>query len=93
MTGGSHMQVQTKRLQSNSAAPTHIFSIQKNMGGDRLERIQEEVEQKVIHKQLEGKFGQINILKPTRQMNITDEDINSLIARILFAEQKRKATD
>lgn len=72
-------------LQSNSRRPTHIISIQKDMGGVKLEGLQEE--QQV--KQIEGKFGEIKILKPTRKILATDEDIHSLIARILLKRQKR----
>jgi hypothetical protein len=46
--------------------------------------------QEVIHI-IQGKHGQINILKPTRTVTQSDEDIHTLIARILLKKEKRLA--
>lgn len=80
------MQEKKGILQSNSKRPAHIISIQKDMGGDKLESLQTEQQQV---KQIEGKFGEIKILKPTRDILVTDEDIHTLLARILLKRQKR----
>ncbi|GLB58690.1 hypothetical protein [Cytobacillus sp. NCCP-133] len=76
-----------EKLQLNSKGPAHRLN-KKNMGGKPLESLQ--TEQPV--KQIEGKFGAINILVPDREVSATDEDIHSLIARILLMKQKRLAT-
>jgi hypothetical protein len=87
MTGGSHMLNNKEKLQSNSKGPAHTLR-KRDMGGETLESLQ--TEQPV--KQIEGKFGAINILVSDRKVSATNEDIHSLIARILLKKQKRLTT-
>jgi hypothetical protein len=46
--------------------------------------------QQVLHT-IQGEHGQINILKPQREVTKSDEDIHTLIARILLKKEKRLA--
>ncbi|KUP08432.1 hypothetical protein Q75_02920 [Bacillus coahuilensis p1.1.43] len=89
------MQQVIEKLQENLPAPGHILS---NKGGvamqNEVQLQQEEIkteEQPEELKHIEGKCGTITILKPSREVAATDEDIHSLLARILLKKQKRLA--
>ncbi|MDN4094332.1 hypothetical protein QYF48_16105 [Brevibacillus agri] len=49
-------------------------------------------EEQEVHKEINGQFGTIRILKPHRQVTEADEDIHTLIARILLKKQERLAS-
>jgi hypothetical protein len=46
----------------------------------------------IVH-EIKGKYGVIRILKPERQINQADEDIYTLIARILIKKEKRLTSE
>lgn len=83
------MQQTLERLHEIFPANPHIFS---DMGGIAVEKLQEETQEETI-KQLTGKHGTINVILPNREIKETDEDINSLLARVLLMREKRLASE
>ncbi|TWG29515.1 hypothetical protein [Geobacillus sp. C56-T2] len=76
-----------KKFHENKANPAHIFVV-KGTGGVGLGNVNVKEETPEIHKEIKGQYGTIKILKPQREISDKDEDINSLLARILLMEYK-----
>ncbi|MBS3678949.1 hypothetical protein KGF86_01855 [Ornithinibacillus massiliensis] len=82
----------TERLQESPTPQGHILS---SRGGvvvqveynPKEEHIEELPPVKI--KEIEGKCGTITVMKPSREVKETDEDIHSLIAKVLLMKQKR----
>ncbi|MHA6252768.1 hypothetical protein [Oceanobacillus sp. CAU 1775] len=83
------MQKVTERLHENKPIPTHTFPVRG--WGNMNETSQPQQPEEII--KLEGKCGVITVLKHSHQNQHIDEDIHTLIARILLMKEKRlKAT-
>ncbi|MGM0975825.1 MAG: hypothetical protein ACQEW2_23185 [Bacillota bacterium] len=88
------MQEMIEKLQENQPGPGHILSSRGGVAMEKQVQLQEtqKEEQAEILKQIKGICGTITILKPSREIKETDEDIHSLIAKVLLMKEKRLAT-
>ncbi|AIF45633.1 hypothetical protein [Virgibacillus sp. SK37] len=82
------MQQFTEKLHESSIPKGHILSSRGGVAMNEDVQLQDSEQAKEI-RQIEGKCGIITVFKPSRQIAETDEDIHSLIARVLLIKQKR----
>ncbi|MBE2914164.1 hypothetical protein HPK02_13815 [Anoxybacillus flavithermus] len=84
------MYVKERILHENRTLHLHTMYKRHRAGVKGMETVTQPSQQ---IKEIEGKYGAIKVFQSQREVSKTDEDIHSLIARVLLMKQKRLANN
>lgn len=84
------MYVKKRILHENQTLHLHTMYKRHREGVKGMETVTQPSQQ---IKEIEGKYGAIKVFQSQREVSKTDEDIHSLIARVLLMKQKRLANN
>jgi hypothetical protein len=89
-----YMLVKERILHENQSLHLHMMYKRHHRAGVKgMETVTQPSHPSHKITEIEGKYGTIKVFKSQREVSKTDEDIHSLIARVLLMKQKRLANN